>query len=445
LRGRIYGVIAEVAEKRMRETSGQFESAISGFVTQLLKNINIELGEDARISMPRDLSNVFENLDFQYTDQDISLDNRGDGIKGRYIPLILKFISDQKRQLATRGSPPHTFIWAYEEPENNLEFRRAQELADTFCELADGEQTQILMTTHSPIFYNLVREKGDDRSAIHVSAPSTDIGTLIVDASDEELELDERMGVMPITAPYIEEAENELQRLRASEAIIRKQLDSQSRPSLFVEGKSDFLVFAALLEKVRPAVSDQVAIAEPPSSGAGAEYVADSLVAWHLVQKNQPTECRLSAYGIFDRDGAGKDAAKRVTQLTNGSYSAKSFLPLPERFKNAYKVGLKLPITLEEIYPEDYWEHAQSQGWLESREKKSVLSRNVVDKVLNGEATFDDLAVEAGGALALRYKPKGKKKVAWARWVANKNASQLEIDLPDLLRCLDNALDSIIE
>lgn len=443
LRGRIYGVIAEVAEAGMRRTSSQFESAISGYVTELLDDINDQLDEEARISMPRDLSNVFENLDFQYTAQDISLDNRGDGIKGRYIPLILKFIADQKRQLATRGSPAHTFIWAYEEPENNLEFRRAQELAETFCELAHGEQTQILMTTHSPIFYNLARDNGDDRCALHVSAPDTQTGTFVVSSSDDELELDERMGVMPIIAPYIAQAETELDRLRAREAEITAQLGALSRPVIYVEGTSDFIVLSAVLSKLRPDSKDMITISEPPTSGAGANFVADNLVAWHLIQKGKLLEDRLKAFGIFDKDSAGKTAAKRVSELTTGNYVNKDTLPLPDRFRDAYRIGAKLPITLEEMYPESYWEHAENEDWLEDRNKRSVVTDTVNEKILNGLTTFEEFVADLGECRPLKLRPKSTKKIKWAQWVARKSSEQLEQDLPELLSCLDSAIEFV--
>lgn len=151
LRGRIFKVIAE-AEQTVRQSSGQFEGVISDAVSPLLSDIGTELHDDSRLSLPNDLTPLFQSLDFLAGEKSISLDSRGDGIKARYIPLILKFIAERSREVA--GISP-TFIWAYEEPENNLEFRRAQALADAFHKLAEGELSQVLLTTHSPIFYNM--------------------------------------------------------------------------------------------------------------------------------------------------------------------------------------------------------------------------------------------------------------------------------------------------
>ena len=51
-------------------------------------------------------------------------------------------------------------IWAYEEPENNLEIGSAVQLADELHALSRAGTAQILLTTHSPAFYDLAqREK----------------------------------------------------------------------------------------------------------------------------------------------------------------------------------------------------------------------------------------------------------------------------------------------
>lgn len=63
---------------------------------------------------------LFGSLDF-LSEMQISLNERGDGIKARHIPIILKFIAEKTKTLQARGNPPYTFIWGYEEPENNLE------------------------------------------------------------------------------------------------------------------------------------------------------------------------------------------------------------------------------------------------------------------------------------------------------------------------------------
>jgi energy-coupling factor transporter ATP-binding protein EcfA2 len=132
LRASIYDVIAEVADREFRSSSQNFEQSISHQLEDLTRQITVSLGFRSRLALPKDLSHIFESLDFLSEGQDISLDARGDGIKARHIPLILKFMADKKRSLQGRGSQPYTFIWGYEEPENNLELSSCVELADQF-------------------------------------------------------------------------------------------------------------------------------------------------------------------------------------------------------------------------------------------------------------------------------------------------------------------------
>ena len=132
LRASIYNVIAEVADREFRNSSRDFESSISNQLDDLTTQIAKSLGLRSRLALPKDLSHIFESLDFLSEEENISLDARGDGIKARHIPLILKFMADKKRGLQVRGAPPHTFFWGYEEPENNLELASCIELADEF-------------------------------------------------------------------------------------------------------------------------------------------------------------------------------------------------------------------------------------------------------------------------------------------------------------------------
>jgi len=97
LRGRIFQVIANASEQAVRQSSGQLEDVISNAVSALLADIGTELQDASRLSLPNDLTPLFRSLDFLAGEKSTSLDSRGDGIKARYIPLILKFIAEQSR------------------------------------------------------------------------------------------------------------------------------------------------------------------------------------------------------------------------------------------------------------------------------------------------------------------------------------------------------------
>ena len=136
LRASIYSVISEIADREFRGSSQNFEQAISVQMTDLTDQITKSLGFKSRLALPKDLSHIFESLDFLSDDQNISLNARGDGVKARHIPLILKFMAEKKLSLQVRGAQPHNFIWGYEEPENNLELSSCVELAGQFWDYA---------------------------------------------------------------------------------------------------------------------------------------------------------------------------------------------------------------------------------------------------------------------------------------------------------------------
>ncbi|MFN7881439.1 MAG: ATP-dependent nuclease, partial [bacterium] len=178
LRGRIYGIISEVAARTFHESSAAFEHSIGEHLGDLTNNISASLGFETRLALPRDLSHIFERLDFLSGEMAVSLNNRGDGIKARHIPLILKFMAERKAELQRRGGPPISSIWAYEEPENNLEIASAVQLADELIALANASIAQVLLTTHSPAFYDL-GQRQDGVALNFVTRASNSEGTVI--------------------------------------------------------------------------------------------------------------------------------------------------------------------------------------------------------------------------------------------------------------------------
>ena len=256
LRASIYDVIAEVADQTFRESSQDFEQSISNQLHDLTTEITNSLGLQSRLALPRDLSHIFESLDFLSEGQDISLDVRGDGIKARHISLILKFMADKRRGLQVRGAPPHSFIWGYEEPENNLELASCIELADQFRAFVNDGISQIFLTTHSPVFYNL-RDKEEDASLIschHIFRDTEEEGTK---ETSEPGNLDERMGTMTLFAPMVKELKD---RIRQSEVARAKaeELAQANRRKLFVEGPLDRIIIEKALRVFAPGRADEI-------------------------------------------------------------------------------------------------------------------------------------------------------------------------------------------
>lgn len=211
-----------------------------------------------------------------------------------------------------RSSIFPTFIWAYEEPENNPEFRRAQALADAFYKLAEDELSQVILTTHSPIFYNMHEDDAERGlcSAYHLTHTGPGAGTEARSAAEASVSLDESMGAMAIIAPHIRAAQDALTETATQAADLRSKLEQfnqQNRPAIFVEGPTDYVVFKRLLELFRPQQFQAVFLAEPPAR-AGANYVTNMLRLWEFRTKHLSLAERRAAVGIVDGDGEGDRA-----------------------------------------------------------------------------------------------------------------------------------------
>ncbi|MDD3182587.1 MAG: AAA family ATPase [Alphaproteobacteria bacterium] len=441
LRSRIYKAIAQSAEKDFRDKSKKLEGAITDNVKTLIDDVKEILQEDTSLMLPNDMSTVFEKLDFLSKDLSISLNNRGDGVKGQYIPLILKFIADKQRLIYGRGSQPHTFIWAYEEPENNLEFQKASYLAKIFYKLATEDLTQILLTTHSPIFYNLANAYIDECTTHHILLPAdTKAGTDVVLASKESVLMDDRMGVMEIVAPHLKKAQDELD-------FLKSQIEDYERvrkPTLFVEGKCEFEIISHLLKKFEPELFTKINIAEPIPR-AGAPYVSNCLIAWEHFQKTITKDDRLRAAGIVDLDVEGTKAIERFKKIIPSSKHTAIFsLQKPDHLRNIFHSGFEIPVCLEEMWPYSFWQEAEDNEWLVERREQRNISGDLLSRVLGGDISNLGGQLSSEDLIFWNKKICDDKKTAWVDVIKKKPKSSLQSAGKDLLDQVKAAIGDII-
>ncbi|SMF61173.1 ATP-dependent nuclease [Allosphingosinicella indica] len=378
LRGRIYSIIAEVAARTFRTSSTAFEDSIGEHLADLTTGIGHSLGIETRLALPRDLSHIFQRLDFLSGAKGISLDHRGDGIKTRHIPLILKFMAEKKRSLQVRGAAPYSYIWAYEEPENNLEFSSAVELAVQLADFASRGVAQILLTTHSPVFYDLGDTCPEGVACAHVYRDTDDEGTSV---SESGCAVDEKMGTMALLAPRVKQlvlnVREQVEARHSAEVLAR-----QNRPKIFVEGESDKIVLGRCATVFHAARAGFVDI-ETKREGAGHSYVIDMLNGWRCQHKHHQDGPR--AAGILD-----VDAIKTKNEWNAGvgnTASAKCFCyPKPDHAIAALRAGFRLPVTLEVLYSLDVWQWAEARGMLEDRLLADTYPAVMVEEILKGGA-----------------------------------------------------------
>ena len=436
LRASIYDVIAEVADQEFREQSEGFEQSISIQLDDLTAEIAKSLGFHSRLALPRDLSHIFESLDFLSEDQSISLSSRGDGIKARHIPLILKFMADKKRSLQVRGVPPHSFIWAYEEPENNLELASCVQLADQFLGFTNDGVSQVFLTTHSPVFYNLRDRHAEEDDAIschHIFCENTEEGTK---EASELSDLDDRMGTTALFGRFAREFE---ERVREQEAarVEAERLAKEGRSKLFVEGPSDREVIGKALRVFAPGHASQIDI-ETAESGGGHLYVIDRLVGWAAVAKHVPNTAR--AAGLVDRDPDAKAAANEWNGGQGNTRFAKCMgLRAPEHLHAVLHAGFQVPVVLETLYDRRAWEWAEQKGYLMDRPLVKSLPSDLAEQILNQEATLADNLPEDWEIYVRRqFRQEGKGPVA--RYFAQRPDQEFRERLP----CLQEVVEEIV-
>lgn len=381
LRGRIYGIISEVAARTFHESSTAFEQSIGEHLNELTANISASLGFDTRLALPRDLYHIFERLDFLSGEKSVSLNNRGDGIKARHIPLILRFMAEKKAALQKRGGQPISSIWAYEEPENNLEIGSAVQLADELHALAKSGTAQILLTTHSPAFYDLGQR--EEAISLNFVTRATDAeGTI---TKTDAKGIDESLGTLAMLAPRISEMVAQVRQQETAKAAAA-QLALENCSRIFVEGESDRLILARALALFFPAAANEVRF-ETKRDGAGHSYVIDMLVGWRSQHKHHPE--RPKAVGIVDGDAV--HAKLEFNKQPDNVKSAKCFVyPAPANLRAARAAHFDVHASLETLYPVVVWTDASARNQLTRRDPGKVCHPDLVNRILLGETTFEE-------------------------------------------------------
>lgn len=244
----VHDVLAESFEAELRDASTAFITDIRQHTKPISDDIQRALRLGSELRLPPDLRNLFEVLDFE-TDGGISYRQRGDGIQAFHVPAILQFLAEAEKKLATKGRPAVTTIWAYEEPENNLEFSRAFAIADDLN--AHSVHYQTFVTTHSPAFYAGENEAyRPSRWNVSKDSAQTQIAEI---NSDGTAELHGLVGFMPLIAPFVRDAKRDLRRAETT-------LSDATKPMVLVSGKTDEKYFRAALDIFAPSVANQIAV-----------------------------------------------------------------------------------------------------------------------------------------------------------------------------------------
>lgn len=203
LMGSLHDVLSEAHDEVMANQGQGFISGIQEITDDITEELNRRIGIRNTIQVPSDFKLLFSNLDFGSTDGDrvYHLKQRGDGIKVLHIPVILKYMAEQEKNISIPGYVKPDTIWGFEEPENNLEMRFSFELADSFKKYA--VDIQIFVTTHSAAFYALDKTENDGITTFYVEKGDDLCTTLSKVTHEENDDLHTKMGLLPLITPYL--------------------------------------------------------------------------------------------------------------------------------------------------------------------------------------------------------------------------------------------------
>lgn len=150
------------------------------------------------------------------------------------------------------------------------------------------------------------------------------------------------------------------------------------KPVLYVEGKTDKEIFLDACRIFNSKIQSQVNI--KTVKGAGAKWVANQVVAWaHLMQRDSSGTYH-KCMGLLDGDAAGLEAKQEINRIIpNESALRETFNILclsPDFARDIIPIrakGLKIPVTLEELFSTNEWQYAKDQNWLEIRNDPDSL------------------------------------------------------------------------
>lgn len=282
---------------------------------------------------PKQLSELFQAFHVvtsNSTDQTIPLSSRGDGIQARYLSSVLNYIAEKSNKF---------FVWGFEEPENSLEFRSAEDLAVDFLKRY-SKKSQIFVTTHSPAFVSIstadascFRAFQEKQKTVLINLANSENG------KGHQQELNHELGILKIQQEIHDFYAARLQELKAVENARTQaelELSVWKKSLLLVEGKTDKRIIEIAWTKLKgTAIPFRVRVADPAADGStgGTGMLARTIEGVH------PDDGRCCV-ALFDRDEEG---IKGYDSLSKNFVSVKNMDGL-KIHTNKVSYGMLLPV-----------------------------------------------------------------------------------------------------
>lgn len=307
-----------VGDKNLVELLNSLSQKIQASSKELNDEFYKATNIKANISSPKDITDFYSTLivDTIFAENySIKLDNRGDGIRVRYLPSILNYLAlSSKKQL----------IWGFEEPENSVEYNLAIKMSEAFKEIY-SKKSLIFLTSHSPSFINL---KGENVQLFRCFSEENKTTIYLPEKALDKKDIAIELGYIHLQ----EELYNEylhrkalLEKEQEEILLLQQKISEAEKPVLITEGKSDVIILKTAWKKLHP---DQ----EIPFSICSCDIMPENgpnetSCAGCDMLKNYLTSYRYDSphivIGLFDRDDGGIRAyelSKNFIESTDSSY-----------------------------------------------------------------------------------------------------------------------------
>lgn len=336
------------------DTIGELSRNFRDLTQNMFDNLPSEVAASTKIGAPKRMKQMFQTLDFETLAQGEQVPKsltrqRGDGVKVRHIPELLKFIS--------QGDTFSYHIWGFEEPENSLDFVAAQAEAKRFQSLAEQSDIQVIITTHSPSFYLLEDEAV---SKYYVRKLSNGSSEIIQGKGLENIDVNEGISegfYLPAVAAALKDIAGFQERAKAAEENVeqlRAELAEIARPVVLTEGRTDALILRAAWSKLRDGnLPYEIRTCETGGENAGSGNGGATTLATRI--KGVAHDHPHPVLALFDLDGEGVSAYKldrNFVEIEIGGFNVKrgihgqayaACLPAPDFREDCEEVA-NLPI-----------------------------------------------------------------------------------------------------
>ena len=300
LLNKLQETIFEVEERKRNQT---FQEKISDFnltVTDLTSALNIEFqnvsGIQSSLSFPNNIAEIFQRLiiDTKSGEHDIPLRLRGDGIRLRYIPTILDYISNNSKFFE---------IWGFDEPENSCEYSLSKKIADQFSN-DYSKKTQIFVASHS---FHFISIDNTNTSKFRVYKNDGSENTEIIQIDDKNKNiLSDELGIIDINnelAKLYANLTNEMSNINET----KQRLKDTLKPYLIFEGKTDNKLFGLAYENIylRKIETDFILCEHITSDNGSSVGSGASFINQFMYNHITKTPTNNKVIGIFDYDTMG--------------------------------------------------------------------------------------------------------------------------------------------